>query len=415
MIKKVLSKAIYHVYDLTTFGKLSKWYKKVKDAHEEKELFNDDELNNYLQKWGFEKEITANPIMGKSDVFRSIKNVDDSKVKSWAYTGGSYGEPLRVPYSKERNLIRTATFKYYNELGGYHLGDEFALIRAKNKSKFLKFLRNETIIIPFDTSEAQLGKILDDIKRKRITVLLGYPTVMYDLALYLNKYPKSKSDLPVKALISASEPLEDFKRKVIYDAFGCSFVDRYSNEEVGLIAQQREFNGPHYVNKFGVYVEVVNPNTNKPVKEGEQGKVVVTDIYNDLIPVVRYDTGDFATVEKYKNGQLHTMTNIVGRVTEQIISVSGNPISPLMLGPYIYKPLSKQGRVFQYQFAQVDKDGYELRLKATRDDLPSKTLSEIKNGLINVLGDRANFEFKFVNDIKPQPSGKRPVFKNETN
>lgn len=409
----ILPQIMYYAFDLLNKGRLSGLYEQVKHANGAHKSFNKQEVSDFLSRWQLDTRLEQNPLMNKDDLKKHISSINPKHIHSWAYTGGSYGEPLRVPYSKKRALIRTATFKYFNEIGGYSLGDPFVLIRAKSRPALVKFLRNENIFIPNDISEDRVRAFIRELKDKRIKVIVGYPTVMYELALYLHRYPEQKEGLRVKALISASEPLEDFKRQTVKDAFGCSFIDRYSNEEVGLIAQQKRFGEEYYVNKFGVIVEVVHEHTLQPVKEGEIGKVVVTDLYNELIPVVRYDTGDLAMVHKYQNGELLSIKNIAGRVTEQITAANGVPVSSLMLGPYIYKPLSKIGKVCQYQFAQTGKHHYELRLKASEGQVPDNVLQEMQQDLSVVLGAGSEIKILLVNDIKPQPSGKRPVFKNE--
>jgi len=413
MGNSLLPKILYDGFDLMNRGELGEYYQCVREKNIEQLLFDRSEIKDFLRMWGFDEILENNPLMDKADVKKWTEKVNPSDIHSWAYTGGSYGEPLRIPYSKKRGLIRTATFKYFNEAAGYRLGDPFFLIRAKNKSSFMKYLRNEHIFIPGDISESKIREFVNELREKKIKVLMGYPTVMYEVALYLQQNPSEKRGLSVKSLISVSEPLEDFKRSVIHDVFGCVFVDRFSNEEVGLIAQQREFVGDYYVNKFGVYVEIVDPETLRPVAEGEQGKVVVTDLCNDLIPVIRYDTGDLATAVSYREGQLETIRNIVGRVSEQIFSVAGNPVSPLMLGPYIYKPLSKQGPVYQYQFAQTAAGRYEFRIKTGKGDIPGYVIDEVVDGLKGVLGNEAVITVVYCENIKPQPSGKRPIYKNE--
>lgn len=413
MASTIIPQLIYHLYNLCTGDKLQSYYRQLKRCNEEQLLFNNSKVQGYLRKWGFNEVLTVNPLMTKLDIKSRLSSVDPEKVKSWAFTGGSYGEPLRVPYSKSRSLIRTATFKYFNEIGGYSLGDPFVLIRAKSRHRLLKYMRNEEIFIPNDISEPKIKEFIEKLRSSRIKVLMGYPTVMYELALFLTKFPEFRKGLHLQALISVSEPLEHFKRELIQEVFNCSFIDRYSNEEVGLIAQQKEFGGEYFVNRFGVVTEVVDADTLLPVKEGEIGKVVVTDLCNDLIPVVRYDTGDLAMAHRYNRGQLISIKNIQGRVSEQIFATNGNAISSLILGPYIYKPLAKVGPVFQYQFAQVGSNQYELRLKAEKGDLQEEVLTDMHSNLTNVLGNDSILEVVYLKDIKPQPSGKRPVFKNE--
>lgn len=414
-MKRKVTQILYKTYNLIKSNRLEALYNEVKFKNNNCISFSPQDLSEFLSYWKLNPNITLNPIMDKSNIQDWVKRVDRTKVYSWAYTGGSYGEPLRVPYSKRRGYIRTATFKYFNELGGYELGDPYALIRAKNKPFLLKYLRNETIVIPQDISNEKLNTIFQTLINRKIKVLMGYPTVMHEMAIFLNQNPSLRKKLRIKHLISVSEMLENNKREIIKNSFNCSFIDRYANEEVGLIAQQREYGGAYYVNKFGVYIEVVSPETLMPVREGEQGKVLVTDLYNDLIPIVRYDTGDLAIVDQYRNGQLFTIKKILGRETEKIYDDKGKPVSPLSLGPSIYKPLAKKDKLFQFQFAQKDKNKYELRIKSNSESISQNIQKEIINNLKLQLGESVNINIVAVENIIPQPSGKRPVYKNEMN
>lgn len=408
-----IPKIIYKAYDLLNKGRLSAYYQDVKVGNKHDARRDEEELTDFLAKRGFNKVLEKNSLMDKEVIKEAVKKVAVNEVHSWAYTGGSYGEPLRLPYSRMRALKRTATFKYFNEAAGYQLGDPFVLIRAKSRSAFLKYLRNEHIFIPHDISSAKLKVFAEILKREKIRVLMGYPSVIYELALYFLANPEVMKGISIKSIITVSEPLEEGKRAVIRTVFSGQFVDRYSNEEVGLIGQQLVYDGPYVLNKYGVITEVVDPETLQPVAEGCIGKVLVTDLYNDLVPVVRYDTGDLAVAHQYSNGRLVSISGISGRVTEQILNVEGQPVSPLTLGPFIYKPLSEMGAVCQYQFAQTGRLNYELRLKANAQQLPWLLLDAIKENLKVVLGASAILNILFVEDILPLPSGKRPVFKNE--
>ena len=412
-MRKTLTQLTYQLFNILNGGALGKYYKQVKKANENHRPFNDAEISKYLEKWGFDPHIEKNELMTKADVNRWAEKTNPENIHDWAYTGGSYGEPLRIPYSKKRAFRRTATFRYFNERGGYRLGDPYLLIRAKEKPEWMKFVRNETIFIPNDISEKKLNELTDLIKDNGIRVLMGYPTVIYELALFLQQFPEKMNGFRIKSIISISEPLDPVKREVIREIFRCSYIDRYSNEEVGLIAQQKKFGGEYFVNKYGVYTEVVDPQSYQPVGDGEVGKVVVTDLFNDLVPIVRYDTGDFAIASRYEDGQLLSIKQIVGRETEQIHATDGGKVSSLMLGPYIYKPLAETGTVYQFQFAQTGGWEYALRVKANPDDIDKDVADKIQNGLKSVLGRGANIAIVYVKDIEPQASGKRPIYKNE--
>ena len=410
-----ITKGLYRFYDVLHGGKLNAYYQLIRDANENQTPFKKSDIESYLEEWGFDPDLENNPLMNKEDVVSWREKLDPSEIHLYAYTGGSYGEPLRVPYSKKRAMIRTATFRYSIEAGGYRLGEPFLMIRNNDKPGWKKFLRNETIFTPHDISEPVIGELCEQVRRRGIQFVIGLPTVIYEMALYLHKYPEKKQGISLNAMMSISEPLERVKRELIRDVFECRFTDRYSNEETGLIAQQKEFGGDYIVNRFGVYVEIVDPETLKPVAEGESGKVVVTDITNDLVPVVRYDTGDIAIASQYQHGELYSLKEIVGRETEQIFTADGRPIASLTLSKFIYKPLANTAKVYPFQMAQTQKGEYELRLKANSESIPKGTVEEITGGLKSVLGNNASIRVRLVEDIKPQPSGKRPIFKNEMN
>lgn len=412
MFRKSITLLVFKTYDIFKKGNISGFYDAVA-ASDNKKGNRRHQVEAYTEYWS-NRGFVFNDLVTKQKLIPVVEQVNSRQVFSWAYTGGSYGEPLRLPYSKKRAFLRTGTFKYYNEKGGYRLGDSFALIRAKNKSGLEKFLRNETIVIPTDVSEKKLEGIIETLSRKRVKVLMGYPTVMYELAMYLSARPELLSSLSVRHLISTSEMLEPEKREVVKNVFQASFVDRYANEEVGLIAQQEEFGGDYVLNNYNVITELLHPETLLPVKEGEIGKVVVTDIANELAPIIRYDTGDLAVAGNYVNGELKTLKRIIGRESEKIFDPFGNPVSSLALGPAIYKPLTYEPVLYQFQFAQTGKKNYELRLKSFADNIPEKLRTTILENLKQQLGDEAGIEIKKVADIVPQPSGKRPVYKNET-
>jgi phenylacetate-CoA ligase len=411
MIKKLLTKTLYHGFDLVNKGRLSHLYAEAR-KHNLATGSRAEELQSYLNKWGFNPVIEENGLMVKKDVIAATKLVDQNSIYSWAYTGGSFGEPLKMPYSKRRDLIRTGTFRHFNEIGGYALGSSFAIIRAKEKGKLIKFLRNETIIIPADVSEEKLIRDIELMKQNNVHTLMGYPTVMYELALLLRKRHELKDGLNIQSLISTSEMLEQEKREFVHGVFNCNFIDRYSNEEVGLIGQQTKFNEDYKLNRYGVYVEVLDPVTLKPVNTGEEGKVIVTDTNNDLVPIIRYDTGDLAIAGEYVNGHLTTIKKVIGRTSDKLTDTGGNPISSLALGPLIYKPLANASLNLQFQLIQHDAINYNLKLKIDEKEFPQDVKTAIMANLQEKLGQDAKIKQDFVNDILPLPSGKRPVYLN---
>lgn len=394
-------------------GKLFSFYRKVKQCVTSDEALSFSSLPGYLVSWGFNKDITQLPILTKEDIRKHTLSLDPKRVYKYFFTGGSTGEPLRIPHSKQRTLLRTASIMYYNEAGGYSIGDRYLFIRSKPKPRWFQIIRNEILFVPNDLTQENIENLVNNLIQKKVKVIIGYPSVIYEVAALLEKRPELAKKHSIKSFISNSEPFEKERSEFIQGILDCKMIDRYSNEENGVIAQQREFGGEYLVDRFILYVEVVDPVTLKPVAEGETGKVLVTDVYSDLIPMIRYDTGDFAVAAKYKNGQLWSIKQIVGRVVDRFYTTSGKPFSPLMLGPYIRLPLTNLGIHIQFQLSQLRIDTFRLQLKAKEDSIPMESLNKLKEGLRSFLGQDAIIELKFVAEIKAQASGKRPLYRNE--
>jgi phenylacetate-CoA ligase len=413
MLPAFISKLIIYGANLKSMGALFGLQKEIYSKNNTDKPFSEEEIKAYLRKWGRSEDITTLPLMNKSDLREYAAKLDPSVVYKVFYTGGSTGEPLKTPYSKLRSLIRTSAVLYYNKLAGYRNGDRYMLTRSKDDSSFIKSLKNEIIFVPNDLSQARVESVVKEIIDKKVKVLIGYPSVFYELALYLNKHPELKSGLKVKTYISTSEPVDQQRHEFIKEAFQCEVLDRYANEENGIMAHQRTFGGEYFVDRYNLYLEVIDPETLKPVKEGEVGKVVLTDTKSDIYPVIRYDTGDFAEAARYVNGRLLTIKRIVGRVVDQFYKTNGEPFSPLTLGPYIRLPLTSLGIHFQFQFAQTGSTTYELRLKVPEGSVPDSNRESVVKGLKKVLGEDALIEVAYVDTIKSRPSGKRPLYINE--
>lgn len=402
---------LFCLFNLKSFGELKKTYKEVQKINLS-HTFNDKALRCYLKTWGFDENILNNPLMTKQDIIEwRIKTKADKKAYTFSYTGGSTGEPLKMPISKKRDIIRKATILFYNSLAGYTLGRKYLFIRVSDRPWWQKKIRNEFIFIPRNIDKEEIYQLIKVIQKNKIEFIIGYPSVIYELAVSALENKSKVSS--IKGIIASSEPLYPHQSEAIQAAFNCIILDRYSNEEVGVIAHQREAGGDLIVDHYGVFVEVVDPITLQPIPAGKEGLVVVTDINSDLIPIIRYNTGDRAIVSKRDNDMLYSLNKVLGRQTEEILSTKGSVILSQALSPSIHKPFSEHGLLCNYQFAQVGKVNYELRIKPPDKPPASLVLNKVKHNLSLILGSDAQITIVYTNNFNVRKSGKVPVYVNE--
>eukprot|EP01136_Pigoraptor_vietnamica_P033345 Opistho-1_new@96117 len=333
-MRKIFIVLAFRIYGLFE-TRINRFYKEITDCNDNFKIIPLIKVSKYLLHHKLPANINELPLTNKATITAKVSTINPAIISSYIYTGGSYGDPFKLPYSKKREMIRTASFRYFNEIAGYRLGDPYLLIAAKPRPFWSQFLRNEYRFLPRNLNQNKIASVVKLICREKIPVIIGFSSVIADLAAYIDKY---KIKHHVRAIIFTSEPVDETKAEFIKKVFNCEVTDRYSNEEVGLIAQQRNFGGVYYTNRYNVLVEILDDQL-KPVKTGEMGHVVVTDLEADLVPVVRYDTGDLAVACEYKDGQLISMKSIAGRTAERIFGPDGQPIASLALGPLIHKPM----------------------------------------------------------------------------
>jgi phenylacetate-CoA ligase len=95
------------------------------------------------------------------------------------------------------------------------------------------------------------------------------------------------------AIITFGEVVTPEIRDAVRHAFGARIIDRYSCEEGGWLAFQCPRHDHLHVAAASVHLEIVGDD-NRPVKPGEEGRVLITPLHGYAQPLIRYDLGDRA-------------------------------------------------------------------------------------------------------------------------
>jgi phenylacetate-CoA ligase len=129
-------------------------------------------------------------------------------------------------------------------------------------------------------------KYLEDLSPE---VLAGDPISFVELL-------KLGAALRPRALLSTSMTLRPALRQELEQTFECPVVDLYSLNEAGPIAAFDPACGGHVLLQHRMLVEILDA-AGKPVPRGQRGEVTLTGGFNFCLPLVRYRTGDFASLE----------------------------------------------------------------------------------------------------------------------
>jgi len=164
-------------------------------------------------------------------------------------------------------------------------------------------------------------------------------------------------ELPLRAGIFGAEPWSESMRTQIEEILGLKAIDIYGLSEVmgpGVAAECTEQHGLH-VNEDHFIIEILDPETLRPVPDGEPGEVVFTTITKQGIPLVRYRTRDISRIvtgECACGRTFRRMERITGRTDDMLIirgvNVYPSQIEQVLVGipgvaPHYQVVLSKRG------------------------------------------------------------------------
>lgn len=351
------------------------------------------------------------PVIDKSRIREQyhafISNRFTEKERLPVVTSGSTGTPFKVFHDQDKKNRNTADTLYFARMGGYEIGHRLIYLKiwAKEKmaSNFHYKLQNMVPVDVIKLDDQQITSLLSGLDEgKGPYSILGYVSALESVCKYLDRSGGRKSDRKASSVITMSEALTPYVKERMEYYFGAEVLSRYSNLENGIIAQQVPgSDGRFLINSASYIVEILAMNSDSPSPKGEPGRIVVTDLYNYAMPMLRYDTGDIGVIsdESDQYGNLY-LDNVEGRKLDLLYDTSGEIVSSYIM----YKNMWKYVEIKQYQLIQEGPKKYTFKINIDNKFEKEKQLvSEFKT----YLGDDADFRVEYVDEIPLLASGKR--------
>lgn len=269
-------------------------------------------------------------------------------------------------------------------LAGRYLG------RREGGVTVVNFAENQLLMGIHALRRSNVKKYRDALARFHPSLLHGHPSA---LRLFVDLAREAGLSLPSVSRISITgETLLEDDRSVIMNAFGGILFGTYGMGENCVAACECEkLDGYHLHPMIGI-TELVD--TGAPVRE-----IVATSLLNDVMPLIRYRTGDLA--DRIDKGvcacgrtwpRLH---GILGRIDDKIITANGEIVIPVMLRTDIGKRFKMPG---PYSIVQhVERGRYSLRLFADQNTSALEQLELVCQYLEMRFGPRATVKL----DIRP--------------
>ncbi|MEZ8379110.1 phenylacetate--CoA ligase family protein [Vibrio splendidus] len=376
-----------------------------------------------------ESLITQLPILNKEQLRSSSKSMENvNKVTvSQFYTssGGSTGEPVRVLQDSVFYEINEAHHLLVFKLRGCDPFDYCIKVWGAERDTFegkkpfsmkiRDFIRNRIVFNCFRMNRDDMSRILSTIEKNQPQLIVGYVDALYELAKFGSE---QQIQMPnQKAIHSGAGVLHPYMRKEIEEYFGTKVFNHYGCREIGAIATEcNQFDGLHIL-EHKVYIEILD-DKGSPVPYGEEGNIVITDLTNFSMPLIRYAIGDRGAMQEYCNcncgSSYRKLQHVSGRTGEQIKTKDGAKVS-LSLFAHLFGVVTGESQPTNYLIHQVDLDNVRVYLPK-ENDFSSITLNELNNKLSKALGDiNIDFLFKEPDFFKKTLTGKKIHFMSDLN
>ena len=326
-------------------------------------------------------------------------------------TSGSTGAPFVVVQDMRKRNRVIAELKLFGKRCGYESHEKMTQIRMwrKNKKTWLEsFMQNILCVDIASMTDAEMYSIKKLLIEKRVSAVLAYATTLKVFAKWLQNNISDKDLFCLKTIISGSEALEDETKASLERILGCNVVERYSNQENGVLGQQVPGDKKYYLN-YGSYVfEVLKLASDETAAFGEPGRIVITDLFNYAFPMIRYDTGDVGVMRSgnEESGGWPILSELYGRRIDIIYDTSERPVYPHLIA----RNMGQCNNIRQSQFIQTGMKEYVFRVNGCPDD-DKLTLSLNKQK--DILGYDALIKVEYTDEIPVLASGKRKTVAQE--
>lgn len=170
------------------------------------------------------------------------------------------------------------------------------------------------------------------LKDLEVTALVATPSYGLYIAEVMDKLGISKEEMKLRIGLFGSEASSPEMHAELQERLGLIPTDNYGLSEIigpGVSGECLSKCGMH-INEDHFYPEIVDPNTLKPVADGEWGELVLTTLTKQGMPMIRYRTKDITRLmrERCECGRtLVRMDKIQGR-SDDMLKIRGVNVFP---------------------------------------------------------------------------------------
>ena len=361
------------------------------------------------------------PIMTKKDfqipLIERLSNGFNLKNVYVNKTSGSSGDPFIFAKDKFSHALTWAIIfdrfgwhgiNFNSSLQARFYGIPLDFIGNK-KERFKDFLSHRFRFPIFDLSDKVVAGFIEKFKTTPFDYINGYTSSIVLFAKYLQKRNIVLKNIcpTLKVCIVTSEMLFDDDKKLMEKQFGVAVVNEYGASELDLIAFENP-NAEWQVNSETLFVEILDEN-NTVLPYGEEGRIVITSLYNKAHPFIRYDIGDIGILDDKSTLKKPILKKLIGRTNDIALLPSGKK-SPGLTFYYVTKSIIEDdGNVKEFVIKQTKIDTFEIEY-VSETDLNLAQINKIESAIALYLEKGLVFTFNRKEKLERSKGGKLKQF-----
>ena len=366
------------------------------------------------------------PVMTKRDLQQPLdKRLSDGFTIKNVYvnkTSGSSGDPFVFAKDKFCHAMTWAViqdrFSWYNldfnsskqaRFYGIPL-DTTGYYRERFKDTLSKRFRFSV----FDLSDTAFKKHLNTFQSTKFDYINGYTSSIVQFAKFLKRENIILKSVctTLKACVVTSEMLFEDDKKLMEIQFGIPVINEYGASELDLIAFENP-NNEWQINSETLFVEILDDNNN-PLPLGEEGRIIITSLYNKAHPFIRYDIGDIGNLSKESTTRKSILKKLIGRTNDIADLPSGKKAAGLTFYYITKSIIEDDGNVKEFIIKQLTKETFKINY-VSAEEISEANIKRIKIEMENYLEKGLNIQFERQNQLQRSKSGKLKQFSSLLN
>ena len=318
--------------------------------------------------------ILTKEVLRKENTNLVSRNYNKRLIKK-GKTGGTTGAPVIIFKDiHNRSFTWGSYYRWYEWMGINYYDPTVSLWGAKTvlrnslkrrlESKITSLFQNEVVYDSFKMNEDELYRIYKNIIKQKPVLLKGYLSSMLNFAKFI--HDKELDFTKLKAISSTTETLLPHNRTYLENIFKTSLFNQYGCGEVSAISYECSEHMGLHINQEHVICEVLDNNDN-PIIE-QSGRIIATDLDNLVMPFIRFENGDLATLtnEKCRCGvNQPLMKSIEGRTVDTVILNNGNKVHGVFFTDILYELNILTDEIQRFQIYQEIPGEIEFRIECS--------------------------------------------------